>query len=212
MFEFGNQFPLDETANASKAEETFIKTIYSLEEGGATALGPALTTSIGIAAKAKGSEVLLLTDGLANIGLGSLEGVVEVPPEFENMGKIGSERGVSVNVISIRGDDVRMDALGKVCELTGGKVDIVDPTSLQTRLESLSSPIVGTEIAVSLRASKGVTLNDPSTGQTGSSVITKISAAKKETDSFYSFEVASDHAKPCIIQMVLEIHVRGCVF
>ena len=46
---------------------------FSLEEGGATALGPALYYSILIASRKKGSQVILCTDGLANKGVGSLE-------------------------------------------------------------------------------------------------------------------------------------------
>lgn len=45
-----------------------------MRENGKTALGPALLASIGLLAQAKpGSMVLMCTDGLANIGLGSLD-------------------------------------------------------------------------------------------------------------------------------------------
>ena len=44
-----------------------------MEEGGATALGPALFYSILLASRKAGSQVILCTDGLANKGIGSLE-------------------------------------------------------------------------------------------------------------------------------------------
>ena len=47
---------------------------FSLEEGGATALGPALIVAVNMAASHPGSKVILCTDGKANIGLGRLEG------------------------------------------------------------------------------------------------------------------------------------------
>lgn len=48
--------------------------MLTLSEGGATALGPALYTSILLAGQGgNGSKVILCTDGLANIGLGNLE-------------------------------------------------------------------------------------------------------------------------------------------
>ncbi len=47
--------------------------ILSLEEGGATALGPALYYSVLVASRKRGSQVILCTDGLANKGLGSLD-------------------------------------------------------------------------------------------------------------------------------------------
>ena len=47
-----------------------------LEETGPTALGPALLTSIAMAAEGyPGSIVVLCTDGLANIGLGAFDEV-----------------------------------------------------------------------------------------------------------------------------------------
>lgn len=45
---------------------------YRLEGSGQTALGPALYASIRIAARLQGSKVVLCTDGVANLGLGSL--------------------------------------------------------------------------------------------------------------------------------------------
>jgi len=44
-----------------------------LEEGGQTALGPALLYSVQLASSKRGSQVILCTDGLANVGLGSFE-------------------------------------------------------------------------------------------------------------------------------------------
>ena len=46
---------------------------YSLEEGGPTALGPALLVSTTIASQVRGSKVILCTDGLANVGMGKLD-------------------------------------------------------------------------------------------------------------------------------------------
>jgi hypothetical protein len=48
----------------------------ALEETGPTALGPALLTSIAMAADGKpGSSVVLCTDGLANVGLGGFDDI-----------------------------------------------------------------------------------------------------------------------------------------
>ena len=43
--------------------------IYSLKDSGQTALGPALVCAIAMASKGSaGSQVIICTDGLANIG------------------------------------------------------------------------------------------------------------------------------------------------
>lgn len=62
-----NFFPKNSTI------EIFGLFLKRLEEGGGTALGPALLYSVLIAARKPGSKVLLCTDGMANIGLGRLD-------------------------------------------------------------------------------------------------------------------------------------------
>ncbi len=51
-----------------------ITNLYKTEAKGQTALGPALLSAIEVASKGSpGSSVVLCTDGLANIGVGSLD-------------------------------------------------------------------------------------------------------------------------------------------
>ena len=46
----------------------------NLEEDGPTALGPAVLSAVALAAEgATGSQVVICTDGLANIGLGAFD-------------------------------------------------------------------------------------------------------------------------------------------
>lgn len=46
----------------------------AIEETGPTALGPAVLTSVALAAEGKpGSTVVICTDGLANVGLGAFD-------------------------------------------------------------------------------------------------------------------------------------------
>lgn len=45
---------------------------FSIEIMGMTALGPGLLSGISLAANAKGSKVIICTDGCANVGIGSL--------------------------------------------------------------------------------------------------------------------------------------------
>lgn len=46
-----------------------------MQEKGRTALGPGLLAALGLASQGKpGSMVILCTDGLANVGIGALDG------------------------------------------------------------------------------------------------------------------------------------------
>lgn len=54
--------------------ESLINSLSKTEAKGQTALGPALVSAIEVASKGSpGSSVVLCTDGLANIGVGSLD-------------------------------------------------------------------------------------------------------------------------------------------
>jgi Mg-chelatase subunit ChlD len=60
-----------------ETQSTLSKKLMALEENGPTALGPALLTSISLATQGSpGSTVILCTDGLANIGLGRFDEIV----------------------------------------------------------------------------------------------------------------------------------------
>lgn len=73
---------------------------HSLEEGGQTALGPALLLSVTIAKAVPGSKVIVCTDGMANIGLGSLDvGDDEAAYEqasafYKDVGTMATEAGL----------------------------------------------------------------------------------------------------------------------
>lgn len=74
--QIGERYAL--SAPIFKSVDELTKKVFALEEGGQTALGPALVVAIAMAAQAKGSKVILCTDGLANIGLGALDVVNKV--------------------------------------------------------------------------------------------------------------------------------------
>uniref|UniRef100_A0AAY3ZU16 VWFA domain-containing protein n=1 Tax=Denticeps clupeoides TaxID=299321 RepID=A0AAY3ZU16_9TELE len=77
------------------------------EEHGATALGPAALISIAMASQYPGSKVIICTDGRANIGLGQLE---------------QESAHVIVSVMTFEGEDCRLAEVGRLADLTGGRV------------------------------------------------------------------------------------------
>lgn len=58
----------------SNTKENLQRSLLGIEETGPTALGPAMITSIAMAAEGNpGSMVIVCTDGLANVGLGAFD-------------------------------------------------------------------------------------------------------------------------------------------
>ena len=129
--------------------------VMGLEEGGPTALGPALLAAITMAGAGKaGSKVVVCTDGMANVGLGSLEELKTdedhaIADRFygESCGDLAKSNGVEVSVITIKGENCRLEYLSKIAESSGGDVTIVDPSNLTQEFANiLETPVIATHV------------------------------------------------------------------
>jgi hypothetical protein len=124
--------------SVKEAQESLVKKLWDLEEDGATALGPALLLGIALAGTAPGSSVILCTDGLANQGLGSLEGKDKEFVAFYNeCAEQAVLKGVSVSVLSLQGAECKLESLSVVAEKTSGSVERVDPRALVKQMNAL---------------------------------------------------------------------------
>lgn len=80
---------------------------------GTTALGPAVLTSVAMASKgAPGSQVIVCTDGMANVGLGSFRGYGGAEDGalafYDQVGLLAEQNGVMVNLITIQGAEANI--------------------------------------------------------------------------------------------------------
>ncbi|XP_062566658.1 circularly permutated Ras protein 1-like [Saccostrea cucullata] len=133
--------------------------LFGLEEGGATALGPALLIATTMAGQHPGSKVIICTDGKANVGLGRLdvdgEEMDNEAQFYEGIGQEAADKGVAVSVISIKGTDCKMVHLGKIADMTGGQVNIVDPLKLTQEFSTiLADQIIATNVVATCHLHK----------------------------------------------------------
>lgn len=144
--------------------------VLTLEETGPTALGPAALTSIALASKgAPGSTVVICTDGLANVGLGAYdeavteEEIAKVEEFYERVGQHAQTKGVTINIVSIEGDECNLDSLSKLAEMTGGNVERVNPTKLTENFANiLAKPVIATNVVTKVKIHKGLMFrNEP---------------------------------------------------
>ncbi|XP_005089421.2 circularly permutated Ras protein 1 [Aplysia californica] len=124
--------------------------VYKLEEGGATALGPALVVAVSMASHHPGSKVIVCTDGKANIGLGKMEQEEDEEAAndfYTSVGDRAVDSGVTISVVTIQGTDCKLVHLGKLADKTGGQVNIVDPMKLREEFSNvLADPIIATKV------------------------------------------------------------------
>lgn len=109
-----------------------------------------------------GSTVVLCTDGLANVGLGQFEGasvdqVAEIEQFYTKVGEHAKEKGISVNLVTVEGEDCNIESVSKVCEHTGGEVQMVNPANLKENFSSLfNRETIATNVEVRLKLHKGL--------------------------------------------------------
>jgi len=149
------------STTVKESAETLIKKFEQLKESGKTALGPALLISIGLASKGKhGSKVILCTDGLANIGLGEMdtpEGLAKADEFFTSLANLAKENGISISVISIKGEGCKLDVIGKLADLTSGSLLRVDPEQITSEFANImKEEVVGTQVEVKVKLHQGL--------------------------------------------------------
>lgn len=140
-------------------KDQLCKRLLELEETGPTALGPALLASVSLAGQSgAGSKVILCTDGIANVGLGSLETQAEVESSeafYTQIGELAKDLGVSISVISIASEECRLDCLSDLVEATGGDLTKVDPANLQNDFANiLATQVLACNVKVTVNLHK----------------------------------------------------------
>ena len=152
------------THKITETKQNLCDKLMKLEETGPTALGPAVLTSVAMAAEgAAGSQVIICTDGLANIGLGAFdeatteEEIARVDEFYERVGEYAKNKGITINVVSLIGDECNLDALSKLAEMTGGDVDRINPVDLTKNFANfLTQPIIASNVVTRVKLHKGL--------------------------------------------------------
>lgn len=139
--------------------------INSLVSEGATALGPALTFLIGFLNQSPGSQIILCTDGVANVGVGTITRKENALDFYEEIADYASKKGIVVNVITMKGTDCKLALLGKVADRTNGSVNIVRPSELSQEFHTiLQNRLVATNVTVKLIVNKYLYIRDDNLG------------------------------------------------
>lgn len=149
-----------------KNSEKLKKHVSSLRDQGGTALGPAVAMASVIAKHRNVGRVVLLTDGLANEGIGALEGYQVTPASafYEQLGKEFMDLGTAVDVVGIAsGAGMELKTLGLLAEATGGQMYYVTPNELDKSISELAgASLLGRDVQVRLVTPKGVMVKDAS--------------------------------------------------
>jgi hypothetical protein len=65
--------------------------------------------------------------------------MAKVDEFYEKIGQYAKEKGLTINIVSIIGDECNLDSLSKLAEMTGGNVERVDPIFLTSNFANILS-------------------------------------------------------------------------
>jgi len=186
------------TNNIKKTQKDLINKLYKLQESGTTALGPALVVSLGIASASRGNTIVLLTDGLANVGIGSMEELFTEEQQaaaeqfYRKVGELAQECGTTISITSIEGSECKMENLGLAAELSNGEVDIVDPLQLTNNFANiLSKSIVATECNLIFKVHQGMIIQDDQTEVGGETLAKNVGNVTNDLTITFEYSIKS---------------------
>ncbi|XP_067676660.1 circularly permutated Ras protein 1-like [Haliotis asinina] len=167
--------------------------LFSLEEGGATALGPTLVIAVAMASRHPGSKVILCTDGMANVGMGKLDDATpdsDAGSFYEGIGAQAMEQGVSISVVTIKGTDCKLVELGKLADKTGGQVNIVDPLKLTQEFSTiLADHIIATNVVATFILHKQLYIHQENDDTKESRVVREVGNVTCDTEITFEYGI-----------------------
>ncbi len=184
--------PIDE------AYHKLIDSLNKIEAKGQTALGPALVASVELAARAgAGSQLILCTDGLANIGVGSLDPYTPDKKVFyDELALKGKTSNIVANIITIKGEGSKMEALGTIAELTNGNIKVVNPATIAEDFANvLRDEVVGLNVCTKIMLHKAMIFRneEPEALKDNKTVLIKnLANATKNTRISFEYEVREE--------------------
>ena len=196
-----------------KSYEALSKEVAQLEESGPTALGPALLAAVTLAAEGKpGSKVIMCTDGLANTGLGSLDELKtdeehkEAEDFYSGMGVLAKEKGVEVSVITIKGENSKLEYLSALADESGGEIVRVTPEKLTEEFANiLANPVIATHVQARVFLHRAMQFrNEEALSAEGSTLLRELGNVTTETEiTFeYTLKAAEQLAKlPAVLNV-----------
>ena len=180
-----------------QSSQSIIKSLREIEEEGSTALGPAVLLSLSLLKNAKiGSRIFLCTDGMSNLGIGSLEENKEKAAEFyTKIGNMAKEKGIVISLITFEDSESEIYILKNMVELSGGEIIRVNPSQiLEGFNDLLENNVIASDVEVKIHLNKCMTfrdeekinmLNDEST------YYKKIGNAARETETYHELKFKS---------------------
>ncbi|KAL8583825.1 hypothetical protein ACOMHN_040294 [Nucella lapillus] len=111
--------------------------VKGLRTGDCTALGPALAICAGFVSEVPGSEIVLCTDGMPNVGIGSLDNRFADTAFYRQIGEYAKSNKTVINILAVEGEPVGLPQVQMAAETSGGTVNVLNPLEIVRQLRQI---------------------------------------------------------------------------
>ena len=211
LLESIQKFSWNNISSICDCHEIIKNHIQNLEEGGATALGPSLAVSTELCSKYSdgSSEIILCTDGMPNVGVGSLENKQISGTEFySGIADIAKASSTVINVIAIEGCDCSLADFQMCAERTSGELNTLDPLELVRQIRKISqNPTIATEVELSILLHPKLELDRLISSKGLSRHVQKIGNVSKKTDFALEYNIRPKFKKDKIEKLPFQMQI-----
>ncbi|XP_078665368.1 circularly permutated Ras protein 1-like [Branchiostoma floridae x Branchiostoma belcheri] len=174
---------------------TLKEKVSELSAGGTTALGPALAVCAGVVADKPRSEIILCTDGAANVGVGDVR---KDPGFYKKIGDFARSHQIVISIIGIEGENVALEQVSAAAATSGGTVNVLHPLELVRQIRQIvQNNLVATDVRVTLMVHPALVVdrNDQERrdGEVSHRIEVDVGNATKSTDMTFSIRQRSSN-------------------
>jgi hypothetical protein len=158
------EYNFEKVGDNYKGWINLISTLHAIAN---TALGPA---ALGGASLLKeNGRLILLTDGLANMGVGSRNNVTSKSKKndfYRELGEKCRDKGIVIEIVGVASSayaSVELELIGQMARITGGDIYMVDLSEIKSTFNALSrSDIIGKNVKIRLYKPEHIEIEDVS--------------------------------------------------
>ncbi|XP_066269460.1 circularly permutated Ras protein 1-like isoform X1 [Branchiostoma lanceolatum] len=177
---------------------TLKEKVSQLSAGGTTALGPALAVCAGVVADKPRSEIILCTDGAANVGVGDVR---KDPGFYKKIGDFARSHKIVISIIGIEGENVALEQVSAAAATSGGTVNILHPLELVRQIRQIAqNNLVATDVRVTLMVHPALVVerNDQerNDGEVSHRIEVDVGNATKSTDMTFTIRQRASNIDP----------------
>ena len=177
-----------------QSSSKILQSLYSTEEKGSTALGPAILLSLSLMKNAKmGSRIFLCTDGESNLGIGNIFQDRDKSKIFySKIGETARQKGIVINLITFEDSESEIEVLMNMVNNSGGEIIRVNPHAILNGFNDLlENEVIASEVEVKMILNKCMTFRDKEEKDMindGSAITQKIGNVLKETENYFELK------------------------